>query len=295
VVLLVLLRLNIGWHFYSEGMSHYTDPEWTSANVLRAAKGPLAPTFRSYLPEYQDLQTLAAAEDMKAVDAWLQTTAESLAVEKQRFADFYKFDEAQQAAAEKLLKLRQDQIRAWGPDNQEDLETYIHERKRLATQQSEPAAKDVPFKKQRIAAKQAELRAQESGWLADLQAVRKGFQSELAALRTNDQLERGLPPQPQTRLSKVDKVMLYGIMGIGVCLILGLFTRLACLLGAAFLVSVVLTQPFWVSDAQPTFNQWVEMIALLVLASTNVGKWGGLDFFLSCLFGGCCRGKTKQS
>jgi len=201
VVLLVLLRLNIGWHFFSEGMSHYTDPEWTSAKVLKAAKGPWAPYFQSYLPEHQDLQTLAAAEDMKAVDAWLLKTADALAVEKQRFVDFYKFDEAQQAAAEKLLKLRQDQIQSWGPDNKEDLETYIHERKRLETQRAEPAAKDVPFKKQRIAAKQAELNAQTDGWLADLQAIRKGFLSELAGLRNDDQLSRGLPPQPPTSLS----------------------------------------------------------------------------------------------
>jgi uncharacterized membrane protein YphA (DoxX/SURF4 family) len=87
--------------------------------------------------------------------------------------------------------------------------------------------------------------------------------------------------------------MTYGILGIGACLILGLFTRLACLLGAAFLFSVVLTQPFWISDAQPTFNQWVELIALLTLATTNVGKWGGLDFFVSCIFGGCCRQRTE--
>jgi uncharacterized membrane protein YphA (DoxX/SURF4 family) len=81
-----------------------------------------------------------------------------------------------------------------------------------------------------------------------------------------------------------------------VCLIVGLFTRLACVLGAAFLVSVVLTQPFWVTEATPTFNQWVEMLALLTLATTHVGKWGGLDFFISALFGGCCGcKKTSKS
>lgn len=295
MVLLVLLRLNIGWHFYSEGVSHYTDKKWTSAVVLRNATGPLAPTFRSYLPEYADLQTLAAAKDTKDVDAWLQKKADAMAADRQQFVDFFKFDDSQKAASEKLLKLRQDQIRSWGPANKEDLETYFHDRDRLARQKTEPAATDVPFEKQRIADKQAELRSQASGWVAALQAVPASFRDELAALRTDQQIAQGLPPQPPTALSKVDKVMLYGIIGIGICLMLGLFTRLACLLGAAFLVSVVLTQPFWVSDAQPTFNQWVEMIALLTLASTNVGKWGGLDFFLSCLTGGCCRCQTKQS
>ena len=100
-------------------------------------------------------------------------------------------------------------------------------------------------------------------------------------------------PREKSALQTIDKVMTNVVLGVGVCLILGLFTRVACLLGAAFLLSVVLTQPFWVSDAQPTFNQWVELIALLTLATTNVGKWGGLDFFISCLFGGCCRSKCE--
>jgi len=76
----------------------------------------------------------------------------------------------------------------------------------------------------------------------------------------------------------------------------GLFTRLACLAGAAFLLSVVLMQPFWVSDAMPTFNQYVEMFALLTLATTEVGRWGGLDFFLPRLISGkSSKGKTDVS
>jgi hypothetical protein len=42
-------------------------------------------------------------------------------------------------------------------------------------------------------------------------------------------------------------------------------------------------QPFWVSETAPTFNQYVEMFALLTLATTQVGRWCGLDFFLHAL------------
>ncbi len=58
VVLLVLLRLNIGWHFFSEGMQHALDPHWTSEAVLRAAKGPLAPLYQMYLPDFHQLEDL---------------------------------------------------------------------------------------------------------------------------------------------------------------------------------------------------------------------------------------------
>src|SRR5271156_3629934 len=45
-VMLVFLRLAIGWHFFVEGMDKLHNPTWTSAGYLREATGPLAPRFR---------------------------------------------------------------------------------------------------------------------------------------------------------------------------------------------------------------------------------------------------------
>lgn len=292
--MLVLLRVNIGWHFFSEGMSHYTDSKWSSAPVLRAAKGPLAPVFGAYLPEYRDLETLNTAADPDAADAWVRSIADRMTAEENRYADFYHFDDDQKAASQKLLGLRQKQTAEWGVAHKEDLAAYLHERERLKKAKAEPSARTVPYQKKRIADKEIELSGQARGWVSQLQGIEEDFRAELASLRTDEQGKRGPIPQQPSSLQKVDTMMTYGILGIGVCLLVGLFTRLACVLGAAFLFSVVLTQPFWVSDAQPTFNQWVELFALLTLATTNVGKWGGLDFFISCLFGGCCKGKCEN-
>ena len=44
-VMLVLLRLAIGWHFFVEGMEKLNDPSWSGAGYLREAEGPLAPRF----------------------------------------------------------------------------------------------------------------------------------------------------------------------------------------------------------------------------------------------------------
>jgi uncharacterized membrane protein YphA (DoxX/SURF4 family) len=76
------------------------------------------------------------------------------------------------------------------------------------------------------------------------------------------------------------------ILAVGTLLLVGLFTRLACVVGAVFLLSVVMMQPFWVSDAAPTFNQYVEMFALITLATTQVGRWAGLDYFVHRLLAG---------
>ncbi len=73
----------------------------------------------------------------------------------------------------------------------------------------------------------------------------------------------------------------------------GLFTRLAAVVEALFLLSIICAQPPWLADSLQTFtyNQTVEMLALLVLACVGAGRWGGLDFFLSRCCTGCCSSK----
>jgi uncharacterized membrane protein YphA (DoxX/SURF4 family) len=291
VIMLVLLRLSIGWHFFSEGLKHYIDRQWSSEGVLRAAKGPLAPLYHSYLPDHGSLQQLeATTADEPAGDAWLTQVSNAWAVYGKKFAKFYHLDDKQQAATDQALQRRQMQLAGWKLEHQEDLDAYLYDRGLLKKTAPMPTAQEIPFQKKRIAESQTKLSGQVKTWFAEVKGIEKDFQDELDSLLTNEQRTMGSFPSEKPALETVDMVMTYGILGIGACLILGLFTRLACLLGAAFLLSVVLMQPFWVHDAQPTFKEWIEMIALLALATTHVGKWGGLDFFLGSICG-CCGGQ----
>ena len=92
----------------------------------------------------------------------------------------------------------------------------------------------------------------------------------------------------------------WAILAIGVCLMLGLFTRLAALGGACFLLFVVLSQPAYpggfpldppqLGHALLVNKDFIEMIALLLIASTRLSRWTGLDFFLyHCCTKFCCR------
>jgi len=65
--------------------------------------------------------------------------------------------------------------------------------------------------------------------------------------------------------------------------------------GVFFLASVVASQPFWVPGAQSTYDQWVEIAALLALAALPIGGWSGLDYFLKswCPRAGCCGGRPE--
>jgi len=311
---LVLLRVAIGWHFYSEGVSHATQRGWSSEAFLRAAKGPLADRFQAVLPDFHrweralhgpaDDAALRAIASDDATDNFIKelrlrytlSEADRASVEPllrwgARFHDdlagyldefrrHYNLDGDQDETAGEILRRRQAQAIGWLGDNLKSLEDHLHEWSRLEAARGEPTADDVPFQRKRITEKLAMLKKEAASWGAQLEGIEGAYRAEMADLLEPEQAARGLPAGAHTKLESVDNVMRYGILAVGACLLLGLFTRLAALFGAAFLLSVALSQPFWVADAQPTFNQIIEMLALFTLATTPVGRWGGLDFFI---------------
>jgi uncharacterized membrane protein YphA (DoxX/SURF4 family) len=189
----------------------------------------------------------------------------------------------------------QSMIRSWGAANKGDLETHVHQWQRMKQADETPVANDVPFTKQRVARAEASLNAEAGAWRTELEELEHQYENALSHLLTDAQREmRPLPRRP-TSIDLVDTLMTYVILAIGGLLLLGLLTRTACLAGALFLLSVVSMQPFWVSEAIPTYNQLVEMFALLTLATTHVGRWGGLDFFVHNLIFGSRTGDEGQT
>ena len=75
---------------------------------------------------------------------------------------------------------------------------------------------------------------------------------------------------------------------VGTLLILGLFTRPAAFAGAAFLFSIMIMNPPWLSTSELTYYQAIELFALLVLIVVSAGRFAGLDFFVRCLAFKCC-------
>ena len=115
----------------------------------------------------------------------------------------------------------------------------------------------------------------------------------------------------KSRMDLMDLAVMLGLSAIGLCMMLGFCTRLACLGGAAFLVNVILTTfpvpgvypeiPSMVGNFMFVSKDVVELLALLVLVCVPSGRWGGLDYFLwnyggkqICgLFCPCCRSEEK--
>lgn len=285
VVMLVVLRLNIGWHFFHEGVKHYADPAWTSEATLRGAKGPLAPFYQSYLPDFHGMEYWLHTEQResngKVVGQWIDEIQKDWNDQRRpQFIEHYDLDKDQQKRASEVTRQYQGKVRSWYSSHKDDLENHVHQWKRTAQKREAPDSENVPFRRQRVSQSQAELAAETGGWRGELAALEQEYDNAMAQMLTDEQRLRGEPSHATTSIDLVDSVMTYAILGIGLLLLLGLFTRTACVAGALFLLSIVSMQPFWVSETIPTYNQFVEMFALLMLATTHVGRWGGLDFFV---------------
>jgi uncharacterized membrane protein YphA (DoxX/SURF4 family) len=94
------------------------------------------------------------------------------------------------------------------------------------------------------------------------------------------------------RLEWADAMVTYGLLAVGACLLLGLLTRTACVVGAGFLLLFYLAMPAlpnWppsprLEGSYLYINKTlIEMFALLTLATTRSGRWLGLDAFLQFL------------
>src|SRR5262249_57167930 len=86
-----------------------------------------------------------------------------------------------------------------------------------------------------------------------------------------------------------------GLAILGLCLLFGLFSRTACVLAAGFLLMTSLCVPPWpwLPVAPNTEGYYafvnknvIEMLALLVLATTASGRWFGLDALIHAIFFG---------
>jgi uncharacterized membrane protein YphA (DoxX/SURF4 family) len=176
---------------------------------------------------------------------------------------------------------------------EEDITAYRHELYRLQNWRESPEARGVPFYQSRIATKNTETTGQVKAWLAQVAAMDAGYYADIdhiltpeqrAKESTADAIQAATTDATRMRLDKLNIVVTAITIGVGACLLLGFFTRLAALVGAIFLLGVICSQPFWIAESAPTINQCIECAGLLVLAGTGAGRWFGLDYLTYAMF-----------
>ena len=304
VAALAFLRIVVGMHFFLEGLSHLRDPDWSSAGFRKAAVGPWADFFRASLPETGNWSgTLGKADGRPAAEAATDWKASVVASWQKRLAEREKvvpLDAGARTAAEQRLKAATAELDDLVAGINEDLVDFRLQSDRLAVMSRSPASTQIPFARDRVAKKRRELGAQAAGWMKDAAAIGTKLEAEWdeplpAAERRR--LASAAEPSP---LWKADRFVSWSLVTIGAGLVLGILVKFNAMGGVFFLASIIASQPFWVAGAQATYDQWVELAALLAIASLPTGGWSGLDFFFgkwlgnACLLTGCCRTESPD-
>lgn len=259
------------------------------------AKGPAAPLFYAMVYDIDGRERLTPAE---AADGEMVITGAIYTRAWRGQFDAvvakYGLDEKQKKIAQALLDRYTKSAQEYLAENREEIEGYL---KSLDRHEEALAAggDNSAYKKKRNWDRQQKLRGEANAWLAELDGMGDDFRAALWGVLSEDQKQLGPIPTDWTRADLMDLAITYSLTAIGLCMMLGFCNRLACLGGAAFLVSVLLTQPPWptiyppapavVGHALIVDKNFVEMVAVLTLACLPVGRWGGLDLFVYKWFG----------
>jgi uncharacterized membrane protein YphA (DoxX/SURF4 family) len=310
VVILVLLRIAIGWHFLHEGLWKHAEADFSAEPYLRQARGPLANLYRRLVPDYFGEERLSAAATR---ERWTKIATEA--------ADHFGFSAAQRKQAQQMLAQRlkeydetllEDKKIEEADESgaaeaapakrkaekvvKEQIRWYQQGLERWKEDEARPETQDVPFKRKRHWDELVKLQQDVQPFLTEVDRMEKGLRSDLAWLATAQQRQAAGPlPEQRTWLDLLEVLTTYSLIAIGFCLMIGLATRLAALGGAVFLLTaVVLPQLSWPTVYPPpppsaghaflVNKEVIEMLVLVFLSVTAVGRWAGLDYIGHALF-----------
>ena len=283
VAALAFLRIVVGLHFFLEGLAHLRDPAWSSVGFRKAAVGPFAEWYRAALPQTGDWRGTLGAADGRSTTEAAAAWQKSVVASWRRLLDDrtrrLPLDAAGSAAAEKSLAAAEDDLARLTTDLEPDLSAYRLEVARLAAMEAKPGAGAIPFERQRVAQKRSELAGQAAAWMKDADAIRTRLVAAWDGQLASDADRRRAAVVERSPLWRADRFVSWSLVTIGACLVLGVLVKFNAMGAATFLASVIATQPFWVAGAQPTYDQWVELAAALVIAALPVGGWSGLEYF----------------
>jgi uncharacterized membrane protein YphA (DoxX/SURF4 family) len=318
IAALVLLRLAIGWHFYREGSQKlvYDKSEkrfevaFSAGPFLAQAKGPLASWYQSFAAPAHDWPKLLAeprrdepqTDDTAAYQAWAQRITDDWQDLFQRVTAIAGVSDEQQGRAAGVLEARKQQLADFLATEAEAIADYRHELWRLAQERAAPEANGAMFAERLIAAKEAELAQTPLAWVNQVAEFERAYIVDLRRIIREEAAEStsliaahdaAFVSQPERELRVLSVTIAVLTVSVGICLLLGFFTRLAAAAGVLFLLAVIASQPPWVAGAAPTYYQTIELAGLAVLGFVGAGRWAGLDYF-SYAFCNCfCRRKTK--
>lgn len=274
----MLLRVAIGWHFGTEGVSKYEsyrsgDKPFTAEEYLRNSTGPFARYFRGMIPDVNGLDRL----DHEKFKNQLRGLTNALVNR------FHLTGDAETAAGAVLTRATAEADDFF--QDREKLKKYIDDLR--AVQKIEWSHDALSFERERARDMRKTLDAERKEMLKSLDAIEIKLRDDIVKLATPEQaLAAGPGMSARTSLDTMNSVVTYGLIAIGFCMMGGLFTRLAAFGGAFFLLNIYFSMPPWpgLSESPKWEGHYryvdknlIEAIACLALAFLPTGHWVGLD------------------
>ncbi|MHC2066704.1 DoxX family protein [Bremerella sp. T1] len=283
-MILIVLRCVTGWHFFMEGSKKVQSGDFSSAGFLRNAKGPLAENFRGMAFDLYGTQRL----DKK-----------NIAVRAAGYRDLAinTFGADVTTQAQKALDRYLKRIEYYFEDNAEDIDEYFNELQVYVKKRENESYRGVPHYEDRLAEKDQELYKDLSKWTGDIAKFEADYIDDLNTIGQSATQSSARVSQVNPNQGPIDQIVTWVLFISGILLILGLFTRLAALAVAGFLLQVMLAQwPFaHGADLTYVYYQSVEFVSLLLIAAIGAGRFAGLDFILWNSFSKCCsRGASNK-
>jgi uncharacterized membrane protein YphA (DoxX/SURF4 family) len=309
----VLLRTAIGWHFFYEGVHkisttpdqrdsyagralawilptpHEKDKEiemaFSAEGYLRNATGPLATHFRAMLP---DVNSLAKLErDTGGLPLRLEKGWKS---EMERFSNHFGFNSEQRAATEKELEAASARVNDWflKTENAFRIKKYYRDLRHVLDIEESPES--LPYERTLAYKQRLDVDKERRALVSEVDAFSQSLQTNWMKIVTKEQLAAHHELKPAwTQLDWINLSTMWGMVAVGLCLMLGLFTRLSALGAAAFLTMFYLSMPPWPGlpvgkGAEGHYlyvnKNLIEFLACMVIVSTPNGLWLGLDALL---------------
>lgn len=315
-IFLVGLRLAIGWHCLVEGLHKLDTPAWSSEAYLRESVGPLAGFYRDLAGE-RVAEKLTVTEKGE-VPAPL---AREWDVYLENFAEHYDLTAEQRQQAEDKLRQAKKDVYTWLTVSEEDvtlpspypppvsvpltIQQRVEKLHKLQARVDELQAQ-FPTTDKGLHDRLKTAKADLNKWRSDLKRSYDARFNEMKQNLHKDVLTDEQKAQPPlagpvrttptewTLLEWSDKVVTYGLIGLGVLLLVGLFSRISSGLAALLLLSFYVAMPplpGWPESPRLEGHYLyvnktlIEAIALGALAFIPTGRWAGLDGLLSLAFG----------
>lgn len=287
-VALVALRVAIGVHFFSEGKTKYKDKKPFSATFFNASKGPFSGFYKGKI---WDRDGVLRRDVAASRNAWELFRA--------RAASAYGFDQDQVDQSANRVEVAERELKTILEDWKDEIAEFDQHVVRRDTNAAKPERQLTSFQvhESKIA---SEANEKKGPWLSAIDKLWASVERDINALARLDQQRRGPIKISKPGVTPGDSEFMDALipwlhMGIGFCLMIGLFTRTAATAAAAFLATVVMAQWPWTPGAAPTYYQSIEMFAALALVGMNAGKYAGFDYLISGLMSNCCKPKTPAS